>query len=70
MEQSAETESFLAQTELIAGGSEKMFLATLGINSMIAGIFALMTMWVHSMQLIIHLPILQVIVPSNVSAYF
>lgn len=47
-----------------------MFLVTLLINLMIAGIFAFMTMWIHSMQLIIHLPILQVIVPSNVSAYF
>ena len=51
-------------------GSENVFIITFMINIMIVGVFAYMTMWIHSMQIIIHLPILHVIVPSNVSAYF
>jgi hypothetical protein len=31
--------------------------------------FSYMMMWMNSMQLITHLPMMQVIVPSNVSAF-
>ena len=43
---------------------------TIVLNVFIAGAFARMAQWIASMQLIMHLPILQVIVPANVSAYF
>ena len=44
-------------------------IGSLITNIFLAGIFAHMSQWIHSMQFIIHLPILGVLVPSNVSAY-
>ena len=49
MEKSEQTENFLANTELISKGSENVFIVSMLINLMIAGLFAFMTMWIQSM---------------------
>ena len=35
-----------------------------------ASAYIYMTMWMQSIQLVTHLPMMQVIVPSNVSAFY
>ena len=49
MEQNPTSDVFLKSTEMFSGGSEKLFIYTIITNLFIAGVFALMTMWIHSM---------------------
>ena len=43
---------------------------TMGLNIFFAGAFGYMVQWMNSIQMVIHLPMMQIIVPGNVSAYF
>ena len=70
MERTPAAVSFLRATQLLGQSSTQLMFGTVVLNVLIAGAFARMAQWIASMQLIVHIPIMQVIVPANVSAYF
>lgn len=45
-------------------------IGTFLLNFVFAVAFTFMVQWIHSMQMIIHLPMMRIPVPSNASSYF
>ena len=62
--------NFLASAENSKDGGRMVLVMTMGINLFFSAAFVYMVQWINSTQMIIHLPMMQIIVPANVSAYF
>ena len=61
---------FLASTADAKQGGKFVLVLTMALNLFFSAAFGYMLQWINSIQMIIHLPMMQVIVPGNVSAYF
>jgi hypothetical protein len=61
---------FLQTTGSSKEAGKYVLVATLGLNLVFSAAFGYMVQWMNSMQMVIHLPMMQIIVPGNVSAYF
>ena len=47
-----------------------MLITTMIMNLLMQGAMGYMIQWINSLQMIIHLPMLKIIVPANVSEFF
>jgi len=64
------TRDYLAFTLAATQNGRAVLVISLFLNYFMAAAFSYMVMWINSIQLVTHLPMMQVIVPSNVSAFF
>ena len=70
MEDTTWNSNFVSASSTAGASSEGLLIGSLLLNFVFAGAFTYMVQWIHSMQMIIHLPMMRIPVPSNVSAYF
>jgi hypothetical protein len=61
---------FLQSTQNNEEAGKYVLLLTMGLNLFFSAAFGYMVQWMNSIQMVIHLPMMQIIVPGNVSAYF
>jgi len=61
---------FLKSTQDNEEAGRYVLLLTMGLNIFFSAAFGYMVQWMNSIQMVIHLPMMQIIVPGNVSAYF
>jgi len=69
MEDNIFNQNFLSATYAASQNGKVVLIISLILNYFMAAAFVYMMMWINSIQLVTHLPMLQVIVPSNVSAF-
>jgi hypothetical protein len=69
MEDTDFTQNFKASSEKSSDGLKGMMFVSLGINLILSGGLSFLVGWVNSLQLIIHLPMLMILIPGNVSLF-
>ena len=63
-------ENFMSTVNNVNVGSKSVLIGSILLNFVFAGAFTYMVQWIHSMQMIVHLPMMRILVPPNVSCYF
>jgi len=62
--------NFLDSTEDTKDGGRIVLVLTMVVNFFFSAAFGYMLQWINSIQMVIHLPMMQIIIPPNVGAYF
>ena len=62
--------NFLDSTEDTKDGGRIVLVLTMVVNFFFSAAFCYMLQWINSIQMVIHLPMMQIIIPPNVAAYF
>ena len=61
--------NFLAFTKTMTSNGKLVLMISLFLNYFMDAAFTYFMMWINSIQLVTHLPMMMVIVPGNVSAF-
>ena len=70
MEDTAFTQNFQSSSESGSDGLKGMMLISFLINLVLAGAMSYLVGWINALQLIIHLPMMMILIPANVSMFF
>lgn len=70
MEDSESNRNYAKSTETSKKGLMITVTITLVMQLFMAGALGYMIMWINTLQIIIHLPMVKLIVPSNVNVFF
>ena len=69
MEDTAAARSIMASTEATSDGLLASLIATSFINVVFQGAMSQLLSFINSLQMLIHLPLLNIIMPANVSSF-
>lgn len=70
MADSAFTQTFVDSAVQLGSTLQGILIGTFVMNTMFPGAASLMVSWINSLQILIHLPMLYIIIPANVSQFF
>jgi len=70
LEDSEANRNFAGSTQTGTDGMMVAMVFTFIVNLVMAGALGHMIGWINTLQLIIHLPMLRILIPANVSVFF
>ena len=70
MEDSEANRNFASSTETAKDGMMGAMVITFVLQMFLAGAMGFMIGWINTLQMIIHLPMVRILIPSNVNVFF